>query len=171
VARVPEGEPLARIDLDTIKARVQALAVVKSADVTRQWPDEVLIEVEERVAIAVVDIGGQARGMDADGVVFAEYRRAPAGLPHVQTSSDTRNDALREAAAVISALPEDLSARVDHVAVETIDRISLVMRDGRIVMWGSADESETKAAVLVELLGQKARTYDVSVPGRPTTSD
>lgn len=170
-ARVPEGEALARVDLDAVRARVQALAVVKSADVTRQWPDRVLIEVEEREAIAVVDIGGRTRGMDEDGVVFEEYRRAPEGLPRVQTSSGTGTDALREAAAVVSALPEDLASRVDHVEVETIDRITLVMRDDRTVMWGSADESEQKAAVLVELLRQDARAYDVSVPGRPTTSD
>ena len=142
--RVPEGEALARVDLDAVRARVQALAVVKSADVTRQWPDQVLIEVEEREAIAVVDIGGRTRGMDEDGVVFHEYRRAPAGLPRVQTSSDTGTDALREAAAVVSALPADLASGVDHVEVETVDRITLVLRDGRTVMWGSADESDAE---------------------------
>ena len=172
VAAVPEGEPLARVDLDAIRARVEALAVVRSADVTRQWPDEVLIEIEERVAIAVVDIGGQ-RARDGRG-----RRRVPGVPPGARRACrasrprpGTRTDALREAAAVVSALPEDLASRVDHVEVETIDRISLVLRDGRTVMWGSADESEQKAEVLAELLRQNARAYDVSVPGRPTTSD
>jgi cell division protein FtsQ len=169
-AAVPSGEPLARVDLDAVRARVEALAMVRSADVTRQWPDEVLIEVEERVAVAVVDIGGQVRGMDADGVVFRSYRKAPPGLPRVQTASGTRSDALREAASVVAALPDDLAGRVDHVEVETVDRITLVLRDGRTVMWGSGDESEEKAAVLARLLRQEARSYDVSVPGQPTTS-
>jgi cell division protein FtsQ len=171
VAAVPSGEPLARVDLDAIRARVEALAVVRSADVTRQWPDQVLIEVEERVAVAVVDIGGEVRGMDKDGVVFREYRQAPAGLPRVQTSANTPSDALREAASVIASLPEDIADRVDHVEVETVDRITLVLRDERTVMWGSADESAEKAAVLAKLLQQDARKYDVSVPGRPTTSN
>jgi len=171
VAGVPSGEPLARVDLDAIRARVEALAVVRSADVTRQWPDQVLIEIEERVAVAVVDIGGEVRGMDKDGVVFREYRQAPSGLPRVRTSADTRSDALREAAAVVSSLPKDIAGRVDHVEVETVDRITLVLRDDRTVMWGSADESPEKAAVLTRLLQQDARKYDVSVPGRPTTSD
>jgi cell division protein FtsQ len=171
VADVPEGEPLARVDLDRIQARVEALEEVRSADVTRQWPDQVLIEVVEREAIALVDIGGQIRGMDKDGVVFREYRQAPPGLPRVQTATGTRGEALREAAAVVSALPRDLAGRVDHVEVETIDRITLVLGDGRTVMWGSADESEQKAEVLATLLKQDARNYDVSVPGRPTTSN
>lgn len=170
VAAVPEGEPLARVDLDAIRARVQALAVVRSAEVTREWPDGVLITVEERVAIAVVEIGGRIRGMDADGVVFRDYATAPPGLPRVRTSTETRTDALQEAARVVAALPTAISRRVDHVSVATIDQIELVLRDGRTVMWGSAEDSEQKAAVLVRLLEQPAQRYDVSVPGNATTS-
>ena len=170
-AAVPTGDPLASVDLDRVRSRVEALAAVKSADVTRTWPHEVRISVEERVAVAVVEIGGRIRGMDDSGVVFVDYQKAPAGLPHVRSSTDTRADALQEAARVISALPSDLDAKVDHVEVETVDQISLVLRDGRTVVWGSADESEEKAQVLAALLDARpARTYDVSVPGQPTTA-
>jgi cell division protein FtsQ len=170
VAAVPSGLPLARVDLDAIRARVEALAVVRDADVTRAWPDRVVIDVEERVAVAVVEIGGRTRGMDAEGVVFRDYPKPPPGLPQVRTSSDTRSDALREAALVVEALPAEVSRRVDHVEVATIDQISLVLRDGKSVVWGSAEESEAKAEVLAGLLQQPGRTYDVSVPGQPTTS-
>jgi cell division protein FtsQ len=169
-AAVTDGEPLARVDLDAVRARVEALAMVRSADVTRQWPDHVLISVEERVAVAVVEIGGQVRGMDADGVVFRDYAQAPPGLPHVRTATDTRSDALREAAQVIRALPEDLAGRVDYVSVATVDQIELVLRDGRTVVWGSAEESEQKAAVLEPLLRLPGQTYDVSVPSNATVA-
>ena len=170
VAAVPSGQPLARVDLDAIRARIEALAVVRDAHVTRSWPDRVLIDVDERVAIAVVDIGGRIRGMDAEGVVFRDYPRPPRGMPQVRTSTDTRSDALREAALVVEALPAEISRRVDHVEVATIDQISLVLRDGKQVVWGSAEESDAKAEVLAGLLEQPAHTYDVSVPGQPTTS-
>lgn len=170
VAGVPDGQPLALVDLDAIRARVVALAMVRDAEVTRTWPDRVRIDVEERVAIAVVDIGGRIRGMDSEGVVFRDYSAPPPGLPRVNTSSDTRSDALREAALVVEALPVSISRRVDHVEVVTIDQISLVLRDGKQVVWGSAEESQTKAEVLTGLLRQPARTYDVSVPGQPTTA-
>ncbi len=169
-ASVPAGEPLARLDLDQIRARVESLAVVRSADVTRQWPDQVMIRVQEREVVAVVEIGDRLRGMDADGVVFRDYRQAPPGLPHVRTSAETRSDALQEAARVLSALPADLAQRVDHVEVETVDQITLVLRDGRKVVWGSAEESDQKAEVIGALLdAKKAQEYDVSVPGQPTT--
>lgn len=170
VAGVPSGQPLARVDLEAIRARVAALAVVRDAEVTRTWPDRVRIDIEERVAIAVVDIGGRTRGMDSEGVVFRDYPEPPPGMPKVSTSTDTGSDALREAALVVEALPAEISRRVDHVEVATIDQISLVLRDGKSVVWGSAEDSDEKAEVLAGLLQQPARTYDVSVPGQPTTS-
>lgn len=170
-AAVPPGDALASVDLDRVRARVEALAAVRSADVSREWPDRVRIDVSERVAVAVVEIAGQLRGMDEDGVVFRDYAQAPPGLPRVQTGTDTGSDALREAALVVGSLPADLAAKVDHVEVETVDEITLALRDGRTVRWGSSADSDLKAEVLAKLLvARKAQTYDVSVPGNPTTS-
>ena len=169
-AAVPEGDPLARVDLARIRTRVESLATVKSADVTREWPDTVLITVVEREPVAVVEIGGKLRGLDEDGVVFRDYARAPADLPRLQTSADTGADALREGALVVASLPHDLAAKVDHVDVQTVDEITLELRDGREVEWGSSEQSEQKAEVLGKLLtAVQAQRYDVSVPGQPTT--
>jgi len=167
-ADVPDGEQLARLDLATLRSRVEALADVRGAEVTRTWPDTVTITVQERTPVAVVEIGGRLRALDVEGVVFREFRSPPDGLPRVQTPADTGRDALLEAAAVVSALPDDLSRKVDHVEVATVDQISLELRDGRTVVWGSAEESDAKGEVLAALLEQPGSTYDVSVPGQPT---
>lgn len=168
-ADVPVGEPLATLDLAAIESRVGTLAAVRSVDVSRQWPDAVLIRVEERMPVAVVSIGGEFRGLDAEGVVFDRFRKVPVGLPRVEVDADVADDALVEAAAVVAALPEELAATVDHVEVRTVDQVSLALRDGRTVRWGSADDSEQKAAVLTELIAaRQAPVYDVSVPGQPT---
>ena len=167
-AAVPGGTPLATLDTAAIDARVEALAPVRAAEVTRLWPDRVLVRVRERTPVAVVEIGDSLRGMDADGVVFLEYRTPPRGLPSVVVGEGAHSDALVEAARVVSALPRRVSVAVDHVEVATIDQISLVLRDGRVVRWGSADDSAVKSEVLGALLAQPARSYDVSVPGQPT---
>ena len=96
------------------------------------------------------------------------FRQRLAGLPRVETSIGTTAAALKEAAEVISALPQELSLLVDHVQVTTVDQISLVLKDGRTVVWGSSAESATKGEVLAVLLKQPGRTFDVSVPSRPT---
>ena len=169
VADVPVGEQLALVDLGRADARVGSLAEVESVDVTRTGPDAVRISVVERTAVAVVELAGRLRGLDADGVVFRDYETVPRQMPRVRPGSNAGNDALREAATVVSALPADLVTRVDHVEVATVDQITLVMRDQRQVLWGSAEESELKAQVVDKLLAaQKAPYYDVSVPGNPT---
>lgn len=168
IAAVPMGEQLALVDLDRANGRVSSLAEVKSVDVTRAWPDVVRIEVEERTPVAVVELAGRLRGLDADGVVFRDYQAVPRGMPRIRPITSAGTDALKEAATVVAALPADLATRVDHVEVQTIDQITLVLRDGREVVWGSADESSQKAQVLVVLLTEKGRVFDVSVPGSPT---
>jgi cell division protein FtsQ len=169
IADVPVGDQLALVDLARADARVGSLAEVKSVDVTRTWPDAVRIAVVERTAVAVVELAGRIRGLDAEGVVFREYKAVPKGMPRIRPGGAAGTDALREAATVVSALPDDLVTRVDHVEVATVDQITLVLRDQRQVLWGSAEESELKAEVVDKLLAaQEASFYDVSVPGNPT---
>ena len=168
IADVPLGEQLALVDLDRATGRVSSLAEVRSVDVTRSWPDGVRIEVEERTAVAVVELAGRLRGLDADGVVFRDYKAVPRGMPRIRPTTSAGTDALRESATVVAALPADLGDRVDFVTVETIDQITLVLRDGREVVWGSADESALKAEVIDRLLAEKGTVYDVSVPASPT---
>jgi cell division protein FtsQ len=168
VAAVPMGEPLATVPLDRIEARIEALAPVESVDVSRAWPDRVRIAVHERKAVAVVERAGKVEGVDGEGVLFRTYPSVPGRLPVVRVAAGTRQEALTEAAKVVDALPGNLAAKVDHVEVETVDSISLVLRDGRSVFWGSAADSDEKAAVIRVLLRQRASVYDVSVPGQPT---
>ena len=172
VADVPIGDQLALVDLARADARVGSLAEIESVDVTRTWPDAVRIEVVERTAVAVVELAGRIRGLDAEGVVFRDYKTVPRGMPRIRPGGAAGTDALKEAATVVSALPEDLVTRVDHVEVATVDQITLVMRDGRQVLWGSAEESELKAQVIDRLMAaEKALVYDVSVPGNPTVRE
>lgn len=172
-ARAPLGEPLVGVDLTAMEARIEAIASIRSASVSRSWPHTIHIEVTERVPVAVVSRGVGLQAVDADGYLFGSYSTEPKDLPVIRTAPAVRREALAEAAAVIRALRADIAAKVRHVDVETIDQIVLRLKDGRRVMWGSADDSEQKAEVLADLLrataSKKPREIDVSVPGRPTT--
>jgi len=169
-AAIDDGEPLVRVDLESVQRRVAGLAPVRTVEVTRQWPDTISIQVVERQPVAVVQIGGRFRALDREGVLFRDYDARPASLPLVQSSAVASPEALAEAAAVASALPRDLARRVDHLEVRSVDEIRLVLRDGRLVVWGSADESADKVRVLTAILDKPGRTFDVSVPGQPTIS-
>lgn len=166
-AAVPTGEPLARVDLGAVAERVRNLAPVLEVDVSRAWPDRVRVDVVEREAVAVVDQAGVLRGVDDQGVMFRRYPTRPAGMPLLRIASGTDADALAEAARVVELLPASITERVEYVAVSTVDTISLRLRSGQTVQWGSAEASAEKAEVLAVLLEQKASAYDVSVPGQP----
>ena len=170
-AQVPAGEHLVELDLGAIRNRVAGLAPVERVDVSREWPDGVLIKVTERRAVAVVDINGEFQAMDRHGVMFRTYAKSPARMPRVVAPPTIGSSALAEAARVIAALPPGLAGRVDHVGVRGVDQVTLTMRaSGATVLWGSDAQSALKARVLVKLLAHPARSYDVSVPGQPVTT-
>lgn len=170
-AAVPLGEPLARLDVDAVAVRVEALAPVLEARVSRSLPGTVTVRVTERRAVAIAVIAGRWSGIDGDGVVFRQYDKMPRGLPRVKVVGDADREALREGARVVSTLDSGLAATVRRVEVETVDRITLVLKGGRTVLWGSGEQSQEKARVLAALLeASDDRRIDVSVPGQPVTS-
>ncbi|MFT4265323.1 MAG: FtsQ-type POTRA domain-containing protein [Nocardioides sp.] len=169
VAGIETGTPLVSVKIGRAHDRVAALAGVESVEVSRRWPDQVVIDITPRTAIAVIDIGGKLRSLDKDGVVFGSYKKAPGDLPLVETPAGTDQRALREAASVVAALPPEIAKITDHVEVRTVDEISLALTKGRTVQWGSSADSAQKAQVLLALLDHPASVYDVSVPGQPTT--
>lgn len=168
-AEVETGGALIRVDLDAIARRVSSLAAVKDVDVSRTWPHDVRIEIIERTPVAVLDLGSRQVALDAEGVSFPAPAGDRRGLPRITVGGGADRDALREGASVVAALDPAVGNLVDHLEVQTVDEILLHLRDGRLVRWGSADASDDKAAVLLQLLDRKAEMYDVSVPGAPTT--
>lgn len=171
-ADVPTGTPLARIDLDRVRARVEAIPAVRSVEVSRGWPHAVRINVEERQPVGVIDHSGTLQALDAQGVLFGSYGSRPRGLPLVEAGDDASSEALTEAGRVLASLPARLLRRVDSVRVTTVDDVRLVLRGGPQVLWGSAESSTQKAEVLGAMMHHAARgvqEVDVSVPGRPTT--
>jgi len=101
------------------------------------------------------------------GVVSPTSPRRPRELP-LSGLPVAPGAAPRAAGAPVSgSLPAAIAKRVAEVRVRTVDTVSLSLRDGRTVRWGSVDGSADKARVLAVLLGQQASFIDVSVPGRP----
>lgn len=169
VADVPDGTPLARVDLAAIRARVEALPAVRRVEVSRSWPHRVHVAVTERTPVAVINRGSGLQAIDADGVLFGSYAQRPPRLPLVRTQPDTPVEALTEGGKVIASLPAQVAARVDTVEVDSVDQIQLVLKNGRHVVWGSAEHSDQKAEVLAMLLRRPGSVIDVSVPESPTT--
>ena len=167
VAAVETGTPLLRVDTGAIEERVAALPQVESVSVSRSWPDAIVIDVVRRAPVALVATGSGYDVVDASGAVIRSVTVLEDGVPVVRASGD----GVGAAVAVARELPEDIRRRVVEIEATTRNDVTLILKNGAEVMWGSAEEGPFKAEVLLVLLKEvDARFYDVSAPGVPATS-
>ncbi len=174
VAGIKPGTPLIRVNTAQVAARVETIQQVQSAQVTRSWPDRVVIAVRERSpALAVPAPGGGFDLVDPDGVIVQSAARRPPGLPLYLTTavvSSLRGDPdLGAAAAVLGELPAQLRASVISVTAPGPDQVTLRLDHGVTVLWGGTDYAQEKAQELGLLMPTHASYYDVSAPGTAVT--
>ena len=168
-ADVPAGRPLARLDTGAIADRVAGLAPVLRVSVDRDFPSTVRITVVERTAAAVKARGSGWVLVDRSGVAFDTVDKRPRGLPKISAPVDEGPAALRATLDVLEALTPTVRDQVREVRAAGLEQVTLQLRRGRTVEWGSAERSDRKAAVLAVLLSRKAKVYDVTAPDSPTT--
>ncbi|MFI5838421.1 cell division protein FtsQ/DivIB [Catenuloplanes sp. NPDC051500] len=165
-AAVADHTPLARIDTGEVAARVEALAPVDRAVVSRGWPGTLVIEVVERTAVAVAPVSETAFAVvDDEGVVFRTEAERPAGLPLLEVAAPGPDDVnTRAGLEVLASLSPELQAKLISVTVEAPARIRLNLDGERTIIWGDSSANSTKSSVATALLGRKEKTIDVSAP-------
>jgi cell division protein FtsQ len=172
-AGIERGTPLLRVDVDATEDRVAALPQVASVEVTRGWPDTVVITLVERVPVAVVGEAGNRSLIDADGVLFDIVSgQPPAGVVPLAVEHPGPGDpATLAGVAAVGALPDDVRSQVSLASATADGEITLTLADGTLVHWGGPDESDEKAAALGGLIEQlaagslePAAEIDVSTP-------
>lgn len=171
-AALPLGRPMVRLDLESARARVAALRTVRSVTVSRSWPTGVVVSVTLRTPVAVVkDSSGQLHLADSTGTTYAEVATPPKNLPVVDADS-SNPAAVQSVVSVLAGLPASVRAQVRTAQAKSPDAVVLTLGgSGDVsVVWGSADETPLKAAVLQVLRRQnpKARHFDVSAPRLPS---
>jgi len=167
-AAIANGTPLVRLDKAAVLHRVEALPDVASATVTTSFPSTVVITVTERVAVGYVRSGGEVRLVDRTGDQYRSVPSAPKQLPRFVVSAGPNARATGAAVATVAAaLPAQVRRDVDSIQALDPDAITLLMADGRVVRWGSADRSTEKARILPALLRRDGTQFDVTDPDLP----
>jgi cell division septal protein FtsQ len=173
-AAVPVGTPLARLDVEAVTRRVASLPQVASAVVTRSWPHTVTVSVVPVQPVATVRRDGAFVLVGAAGDVYASVTRRPTDLPLVTTGQPgAAGPGLQAALSVAGVLASDAPSLLRQVTIidaHASDALSLQLRNGTQVVWGSAVGSATKASVVQLLRGTdpRASQYDVSAPQTPS---
>lgn len=177
-ADVPPGTPLLSVDAGAVTRKVETINLVASATVTEDWPDRLVIAVTERVpAMAVRMAGGGYDLVDPSGVLVRWTKTQPAGLPVFVTSlpgSALRgNPDVSTAADVLTELQPWLARQVTQVSTAVMPdgprQVTLGLRDGTTVQWGSTDNAAQKNRELSILQSGQVHNIDVSTPGTVVT--
>jgi len=166
LVEVPLGTPLARVDLDGVAGRVAGLPAVKSVTVARDWPNTLTVQITERAQMFAIETPGGYWIADDEGVVFRSEAEAGDLMVATVPSGDPR--LIKDLGTVLGSLPAGLRARVTSISAETVDSIVLHLGGTTRIVWGSADQSDLKAQVVVPLLKQKGTVFDVSAASNPT---
>lgn len=167
-AGIAPGTPLIRVDTGAVARRVDQITQVQSAQVSRDWPDTVVIAIQPRTPVFAVASGGGFALVDRFGVVVSQVASRPPGMILFDTAADPSslrgNRAVQAAVTVLHELPPRIRRQVRAVAAPSPDAVTLDLRQGVTVLWGGTDRAAAKAAELVILMRTKASSYNLSDP-------
>ena len=182
------GVPLTRIDEKKVRELIGQDNVLRSVQVESRPPHELVVTLKERTAVAVVKQGDTYHTVDSDGLSLLESATQPdTSVPLVRFSGDDpkTSDEFRTISTVLSAMPSELLVQVKEAGATSTSSITITLRDNTTVQWGTAEESELKAKVLLSLRQaiakraqeeksseaqmQNVTIYDVSAPRVPVT--
>lgn len=171
-AGVPKGTALAAVDTDEVAARVQGVAPVAGATVSRDWPHTLVVEITERTPYLAVPGEAGVGLVDSSGVAYRTVDEIPPGIWPVELKTPGPQDpATLGVLSVLSSLTEELRAELQTISAPAPTRIELRLKGGRTIFWGDATDSAEKSAVATVLLARSADHLDVSAPGVPTVRD
>ncbi len=165
------GTPMVFINPGSVESALEGDPWVANADVTKSWPDAVLVSVEERVAAAWVETSGGWVRRASDGVAVPSPRDPDTSLPWVQVTSIDDGEA-EESQHVLGAI-EFVTALPQYLG-----RDALVRTEGDGELWaqvagyqvrlGRPVEMAQKAASLVALLATDPPLDGILVLVAPT---
>jgi cell division protein FtsQ len=175
VAGIRPGTPLIKVNTAQVAARVLGIRQVQGVEVTKSWPDRVVIAVRERTpSLAVAASGGGFDLIDADGVIVRWAATRPSRLPLYAAAADGSSlegdPDVGAAAAVLTELPRSIRPSVVSVTAPSPDQVTLQLASGVTIVWGGPGDAAAKARELAILMPSGARYFDVSGPATAVTN-
>ena len=166
------GTPLARLDFGAIKKDIAGFPLIESYVTEEEPPHTLVVTVTERTPVVAVKSGDSFQLVDPAGIVVQSAPTQPDTMPVADIGrARLGSSVFRTMTEVVLALPSAVRSQVAGIAASTADDVTLTMKDGSRVVWGSPDDSDAKAALLDALVKDHATRdpgtaveYDVSAP-------
>lgn len=162
-AQVTLNTQLLRIPTVAVVERLSAINQIGRAEVRRGWPSTLVIEVTERIPLAITDTPEGRFLVDNSGLAYLAAP-ADANFPLVSGPDDVSRSV---SILAWQSFPEWLKAEVVSTNADNPNSIWFTLTSGRKVLWGDLNKSEEKSAVLKVLRRMAGSIYDVSIPEVP----
>ena len=162
-AQISLNTQLLRVPTSIVVERLTTISQIGRAEVRRGWPSTLVIEVTERIPLALTDTPAGRFLVDASGIA---YLPAPgeANFPLISGP----DDASRSVSILAwQSFPDWLKAEVVITNTDNPNSIWFTLTSGRKVIWGDLTKAEEKSAVLKVLRRMAGSIYDVSTPEVP----
>ncbi len=180
VAGIDVGAPLLLVDLGAASRAIEALPWVAEAEVTRELPGLIQVQIREREPVAVVSGSGRAVLVDRTGQVLAEAPPAGPSAPFVHVVAPAAPPAVGRVVDRDLATAIDLAGRlrvnpagaVAAVHLEPALRLQLVT--GAVVELGDASGIDAKIEAFRTVHARVDATcleaIDLTVPTHPVVT-
>lgn len=162
------GDALLLVDTEEVADRLTELPAVAHAQVERSWPAALVVTITERSPVATVQSGGEPWLIDIEGVVYVPAERIgeeAQELLALQVDDPSPDDlATTQAVEVIAGLDAATRDMVAEVTAPSAAQITLVLHDGREVIWGDSSRMNDKITMLPAVLDHEGEIFDISSP-------
>lgn len=179
ISGIVSGTNVFTLDAGAAERRLERDPWIVEATIAKDLPSTIVVDVHERVAVAVAEVGGIPRLVADDGVLLeAALPRVAAGLPRIaaaeQDGPEPTIEAVDGAARALAAMAPTLRRRVDLVSILADGQLLVGLSSGAQVAYGAAVDLVEKARALRAVLDWAAAhatsvtSADVRVPSAPT---
>lgn len=141
-ARIAYGAPVLDVDLVAMRDRIEEHARVKKAVVERFLPNRLVITLEERKPIGLVQVDGVMQGIDREGVVIPLMRAKEEVVAPIITGelASASSETLLEALGAIELMRPDLVEKISEIRLDAERGFTLVTTgDPMIIRLGRGD--------------------------------
>ena len=178
IAAVTPDTNVFTLDAGAAERRLERDPWIADATVTKDLPSTLVIDIHERIAVAVAESDGVLRLVADDGAFLeTALPRDAIGMPSIVADGEGAEpspEAVGGAARAIAAMAPTLRRRIDGISILDDGQLRVDLTSGSSAAYGEPVELREKAMALRALLDYAAErgatviSVDVRVPSAPT---